>query len=96
MSSARTERRQTPREDQEALARLEADGLIERDGAGYRTRRRWHGAMMRACLRLGAAGDDGRDLRVPIAAALLELYDDADDATIARLVCAMLPIEAPG
>lgn len=84
-----------PRDDEEAIARLVADGLIEKTDHGFRTRRRWQGAMMRACLRLSASGEDCRDLREPIAAALIELYGDGEsDEEIARYVCAMLPIEA--
>lgn len=80
-----------------AQRRLEADGLATRDqrkGDQLRTTRRWQGAMARAALRLYEAGDPGHDLRVPIAAALLELYGaDLEDEALAGLVEAMLPIE---
>jgi hypothetical protein len=50
--------------------------------------------MARAALRLYEAGDPGHDLRVPIAAALLELYGSGvADEELASLVEAMLPIE---
>lgn len=82
-------------EHEAALDRLEADGLIERGEGGARTTRKWQGAMARAALSLYERGDQGKDLRVPIAFALLEQYGKsmADDV-VARLVEAMLPIEA--
>lgn len=49
---------------------------------------------MRAALRLQHEGDRGDDLRVPIAVALCDLYNDAlDDAEVCRLTVALLPIE---
>jgi hypothetical protein len=78
----------------EPLAALEADGLLRRDGDRLRTTRRWQSAMARAAFRLVGAGIDGDDLRVPVAAALVELYGvDAPEERIADLVEAMLPIE---
>ncbi len=51
--------------------------------------------MARAALRLQRLGDPATDLRVPVAAALLERYGDAvGDDELADLVAAMLPIEA--
>jgi hypothetical protein len=77
-----------------ALARLEADGWIERQGAAWRTSRRFQGAMARAAAALYEAGDPGDDLRVPIALALLEGYRaKVQDEILAELVEAMLPIE---
>jgi len=59
-----------------ALAdQLVADRVLRRVGGELRTARRWQAAMMRAAVRLQAAGDPGTDLRVPVAAAVLELYD---------------------
>jgi hypothetical protein len=78
----------------ETLERLERDGLLRREGASWRTTRRWQGAMARAALRLLGSGDDGRDLRVPVAAALVELYEDEPDVEIVRLIEAITPIEA--
>jgi hypothetical protein len=50
--------------------------------------------MARAALRLYGAGDPGQDLRVPIAAALLEVYAARlPDEELAALVEAMLPLE---
>lgn len=81
--------------DPSALEVLERRELIEWDGDRYRSTRRFQGAMMRASLRLMAGGDPGTDLRVPIAAALVELLgDELSEAEIARLVAAALPIKA--
>ena len=50
--------------------------------------------MARAALRLYHAGDPGHDLRVPIAAALVEVYaSSVPDEELAALVEAMLPLE---
>ncbi len=51
--------------------------------------------MMRAIARVMASGGAERwpdDVRVPVASALLELYEDASNATLASLVAIMLPI----
>ena len=50
-------------------------------------------AMARAALRLYQGGAPWQDLRLPIAAALLELYGALPDTAIAGLIEAMLPIE---
>jgi hypothetical protein len=77
-----------------AQHRLEADGLVTREGNELRTTRKWQGAMARAALRLYEVGDPGRDLRVPIASALLEIYGTSlEDEEIANLVETMLPVE---
>ena len=50
--------------------------------------------MARAALRLYHAGDPGHDLRVPIASALVEIYQtEVADEELAAMVEAMLPIE---
>jgi hypothetical protein len=78
-----------------ALKRLEADGLAARHQSELKATRRWHAAMARAAMRLYEARDPGADLRVPIAAALLDIYGTAvGDDDLADLVEAMLPIEA--
>jgi hypothetical protein len=78
-----------------ALRRLQVDGLVVRDGDVLRTTRKWQSAMARAALRLYEAGDPGHDLRVPIASALLEIYElSVGDEELAALVEAMLPVEA--
>jgi hypothetical protein len=75
--------------------RLRADGLLRRDGERLRTTRRWQGAMSRAAFRLWRSGDDGHDLRVPVAHALLEIYGvGVDDGDLARLVELMAEVEA--
>ncbi len=76
------------------LARLEADGLVRTDEHGIHTTARWQGAMARAALGLYRAGAPWRDLRLPIAAALVELYGDLPNEEIARYVEALLPVEA--
>ncbi len=84
-------------DDEEALSRLEADGLLRRDERGdRRTTRRWQSAMARAAVRLlSQAPDGGDDLRVPVAAALVEIYGAAaPDDELARMVMAMVTIEA--
>jgi hypothetical protein len=78
----------------DALATLERDGLVARVGAELRTTKRWQAAMMRAAFRLLGSDDDGNDLRVPVASALVELYgDELSTDELARYVEAMLPIE---
>jgi hypothetical protein len=80
--------------DDDALAALEADGLLRREGERLRTTRRWQSAMARAAFRLVGSGIDGDDLRVPVASALVEIYGiDEEEERIAELVEAMLPIE---
>ncbi len=79
--------------DPALLARLEADGLVLVEGGAARTSRRFQAALARAASRLQAAGAPF-DLRLPIAAALLELDGALDDEEIARRVEALLPIEA--
>ncbi len=78
---------------EQMLTRLLADGFVVRTPSGLRATRRWQAAMARASLRLLRAGEDGDDLRVPIAAALIELYGgELDDTAIAATIAIMLPI----
>jgi hypothetical protein len=72
---------------------LESDDLISRDGDRVRTTARWQAAMTRAALRLQRSGAPWRDLRLPIASALLERYPEATDEELAALIEAMLPVE---
>jgi hypothetical protein len=75
-------------------ARLYADGLLTTTDTGVRVTRRWQAAMARAVLHLIRAGQDGDDLRVPIAAALIEIYgDELDDEAVAHAIGIMLPVE---
>lgn len=85
-----------------ALDRLRDAGLVRDDDQGRpRTTRRWQAAMMRAVAKLMADGkgqdggeDDGSDLRVPIAWALVEVLGaDVPDSELVDLVEAMLSIE---
>lgn len=77
------------------LRRLQADGLIQRVDGVYRTTTRWQTAMARSALRLYRQGARDDDLRVPVASALVELYgNELHDEEMARLVEALLPIEA--
>lgn len=75
------------------LARLEADGLVRTGPGGARTTSRWQAAMARAAFRLYGSKAPWQDLRLPVAAALVELYGDLTDVELADLVEAMLPIE---
>lgn len=74
--------------------RLERDGYLETTNAGVQTTKRWQAAMSRAALRLHTEGETLTDLRVPIAAALLEAYEDVSDDSLADAVTLMLRIEA--
>jgi hypothetical protein len=75
------------------VARLERDGYLERAHDGLRTTKRWQAAMSRAARELYVAGETLTDLRVPIAAALVECYADARAEDLADAVGVMLPIE---
>jgi hypothetical protein len=75
------------------VARLEADLVLRREGDRLRTARRFQSAMARAAMRLRAEGEDGDDLRVPLAHALLELYPSESDERILALIELLLPIE---
>ncbi len=75
------------------LARLIADGLVRAGPDGARTTARWQGAMARAALGLYRSDAPWQDLRLPIAAALLDLCDGLSDEELADRVEAMLPIE---
>lgn len=77
----------------EPLEPLLADGLLRRDGDRLRTTARWQAAMARAALRLQRDRAPWSDLRLPIAAALVEQYPEATDPQLAALVEAMLPVE---
>ena len=76
-----------------ALTRLMVDGWVRSGPEGARTTARWQAAMARAALRLYRGDEPWKDLRLPIVAALLDVYDDLSDAELASFVEAMLPIE---
>jgi hypothetical protein len=77
----------------DAIAALEAAGLLESSPAGLRTTRRWHAAMSRAASRLHESGAPWMDLRLPVVAALAELVP-SDDETLVRYAAAMLAVES--
>ncbi len=82
-----------PEADPVALERLVEDGLLQRTPQRLRTSPRWQAAMARAALSLQRAGAPWTDLRLPIAAALLERYPGIADAELVPLVEAMLAVE---
>lgn len=77
---------------EEAIAQLTAADLVALLEGRLRTTRRWQGALARAAARLYAEGAPWRDLRLPIAAALVELLQ-ADDDTLVACVDVMLAVE---
>ncbi|MBS1110330.1 MAG: hypothetical protein H6Q88_2322 [Anaeromyxobacteraceae bacterium] len=79
--------------DADALERLVADGILRREGGRTRTTPRWQAAMARAAARLKQEEAPWRDLRLPIAAALVESYPALDDDALVPLVEALLPVE---
>jgi hypothetical protein len=81
-------------EKEGAMRRLVTLGLVRREGMSYRTSPRFQAAMARAALRLMRLDDAGHDLRMPIAAALVDVLPTAPVDEIATLVEAMLPIES--
>jgi hypothetical protein len=78
----------------DVLAALEADGLVAREGATVVPTRRWRAAIARAARRLALARAPWKDLRLPIAFALVELRGDLPDEEIARRVEVLLPLES--
>lgn len=82
-----------PDPDPGALAQLVEDGLLRPDPGRLRTTPRWQVAMARAAFALQRASAPWGDLRLPIAAALVERYPDLPDDALARLVEAMLSVE---
>ena len=80
--------------DPELIAALEADGLVERPvgGGAPRPSRRVDAALARAAARLQREGIPWRGLRLPIAAALLELRPELPNVEIARRTEALLPL----
>jgi hypothetical protein len=75
-------------------ARLVGEGLLRAEGDALRSTPRWQAAVMRAAQRLLRQGEKGEDVRVPIAAALLELFPHASDAELAAMTLRMAEIEA--
>lgn len=83
-------------EVQQAIARLGADGLLDvTDGEILGTGRRWQAAMMRAITTLVKSGEKNEDIRLPIAAALLDIYDsNMETEALVSLVEVMFWVEA--
>ncbi len=79
--------------EDDPLARLLEDGFVRREGDALRTTARWQAAMARAAFGLSRSGARWQDLRLPIAAAIVQHYRDLADAEIATMVEAMLPVE---
>lgn len=79
--------------DDEWIVRLERDGLLVKGVDGqWHTTRRWHGALARASSTLFAEGQELVDLRTPIVRALLEMYAEEIDSSLATAVRTILPI----
>lgn len=77
----------------DTLARLADAGFLRSDERGrLRTAPRWQAALARAAVRLQRAGAPW-DLRLPIAAALVERFPELPDDAIAVLVEEMIRIE---
>lgn len=79
--------------DGSALEVLVAGELVRYEEGWVRTTRRWQAAMARAAARLQQSAAPWTDLRLPIAAALVENYPCMTDEALAPLVEAMLPVE---
>lgn len=79
--------------DGKALEVLVAGDLLRREAGRTRTTRRWQAAMARAAARLQQEAAPWRDLRLPIATALVESYPSMSDEALASLVEAMLAVE---
>jgi hypothetical protein len=77
---------------EEVVAQLTAAELVALHDGRLRTTRRWQGALARAAVRLYAEGAPWKDLRLPIAAALVELLS-TDDDTLVACVDVMLAVE---
>jgi len=80
--------------ERSAQDRLVADGYLLRGDGGVRTTPRWQAAMARAALGLQRGGAPWTDLRLPVAAALLERYAEAADGELVSLVEEMVRVEA--
>lgn len=78
----------------DARERLIADGLLRREETRLATTPRAQAALARAALRLQRSGAPWQDLRLPLAAVLVEWYPELPDEEVATLVEAMLPVVA--
>lgn len=80
------------RDESPWLARLHADGIVERTPGGVVLTRRWHGMFARAALDQFEAGQTLTDLRTPIAVAFVCAYPDDSDDSIVEAIAVMYPI----
>lgn len=79
----------------EALRQLAQDGLVVESSDAHHTTSKWQFAMSRAAVHLYQRGDAGEDVRLPIALALVELYQGSlNDVQLAAYIDAMASIEA--
>jgi hypothetical protein len=77
-----------------AIDRLLIEGLLRADGEQLEPTPRWRGAVARATLYLIAIGEEGDDLRIPFAAALVEHFgEEAADHELAEMVELMIQID---
>ena len=82
-----------PTPEPEGLSRLVDDGLVVLREGRARTTARWQATAARAAMSLQRAGAPWLDLRLPIAAALVEHYPAMEETELAKLVEAMLGVE---
>ncbi len=81
-------------DDLDLTPRLLDDGLLVMRDSNLRTTRRWQGAVARVVLQLLEDRAPGDDLRVPIAAALIQLYGDVlDNDSLVNATAIMLRVE---
>lgn len=79
---------------EQALQRLAKAGLVEQDGAQWRTTEKWDRAFMRAEERLLEFDETPEDLRVPIGYALADVFGPkVPEEEFTALVEALLPLE---
>jgi hypothetical protein len=79
---------------EQALQRLAHAGVVERDGADWRTTAKWQRAFMRAEERVLEFNESVDDARVPVTYALVEvLGTKVPDEDLGPMVEAILPLE---
>jgi hypothetical protein len=81
--------------DERVVERLSEEGFLKRDGDRWVPGQRWHAAVARAAASLLARGEELRDLRVPVAWALSEVYaSSSSDDELVEMVAVMTPLTA--
>lgn len=78
------------------IERLVADGFLSRIDDHCVPAARWHAAVARAAKALMARGEDLIDLRVPVAWALTETYEDTSDDELVEMIAVMTPLTGLG